>query len=456
MHPHTEVEETAFVWRSSNEESSATANEGDISPGGDILDGQALWHFTREQGWNMHGEEYGLPVENVVIAVITSMLSTIGSYVILREVVVDHQQTRGKTIARLLMSLSVADLCLSFGTMMSTFASPRELEYLRYNVGTVSTCEFQGFLMVLGYVASPLFNTTLAYQYLRMVRHHATEAQLARFEPLVHGCIWGVALAIATVPLPFDMYNNAFETCWVAPFPYGCNYNDRVPCERGDKIAKHYDYFLALFPALPCLLACMIILRRMWGAVRGMEDANAKYATNFIQPTSIASVHAGKQVAIKAAADRRKSNIVRQQAVLYVLAFLVTYLFWWLDTLLWLFGIPADGPLDLIAYSIFAPLQGFLNCLVFVRQRDMRTPEGRFFRAMVCFWNSKDPQIQKLKDEAAKRAERRQTATVLESSEHPLADTSLGSRSLDTEKEEGWPEVRASVYAMQSNATLDN
>jgi len=73
--------------------------------------------------------------------------SAMGSYLILREVIADHQSNRGKVIPRLLMGLSLGDMFFSLGYMLSTFASPSELTYLWGNIGNQQTCTAQGFFI---------------------------------------------------------------------------------------------------------------------------------------------------------------------------------------------------------------------------------------------------------------------------------------------------------------------
>ena len=306
-------------------------------------------------------DDWVLPKENSIIPLFTAGLSILGSYIILREATVDiRQNKRGKVIPKILMSLSVADLFFSFGCLMSTFASPKDLTYIWGNIGTVGTCEFQGFLLVVGYVASPLFNTALATFYLSIVRYNSTERQLQYYEPFVHGTIWCTALIMATIPLPLDMYNNAYEVCWVTPAPDECKYSDDVPCERGGN-AEAYESILTFFPSWPCIVLCGVIMGMIWCSVRQMENTNAKYASNF--HSSLASkddsgtfVDEPTRFSIESSPDRSKSNTVACQAILYILAFFATYFCWLLDKILWMTLEFQSDLLALFAFVIFLPL----------------------------------------------------------------------------------------------------
>jgi len=101
-------------------------------------------------------DNFVLPKANSIVPVVTGGLSLIGSYIILREVFVDRHNNRGgKAIARLLTSLSIADVLWSVGSVMSTFVAPSDLDYIWGNIGNQQTCTLQGFLLCLGYMAPP-------------------------------------------------------------------------------------------------------------------------------------------------------------------------------------------------------------------------------------------------------------------------------------------------------------
>jgi MFS family permease len=177
---------------------------------------------------------------------IFGLFSAMGSYVILREVTVDQRQRRGKVIPRILMGLSVADMFFSLAYMMSTFASPSELTYRWGTIGNQQTCTTQGFFIILGYVASPLYNAALSIFYALSMRYK-TDQELSRYEPWVHCAIWTIALTMSSIPLPLQMYNNLYEACWVASAPLECWNVEGIPCTRGEG-ASAYLQFLVYFP----------------------------------------------------------------------------------------------------------------------------------------------------------------------------------------------------------------
>ena len=90
-------------------------------------------------------DDYVMPARDSLVPPITALISIVSSYVLLREVYVDHCnfRARGKPMKRVLAMMSVADIFYSLGLGFSTFLSPSELGYLQYNYGTeqVSGCK---------------------------------------------------------------------------------------------------------------------------------------------------------------------------------------------------------------------------------------------------------------------------------------------------------------------------
>jgi len=335
---------------------------------------------------------------NIWAPLFTGGLSLIASYIMLREVVVDHQNRKGNAITRLLMSMGMADLFFSLGTIMGTFASPAELEYLRMNFGTTATCDTQGFLLTLGFTASPMFVLALSYFYLLIIRYDYPDQSLQRVEFLVHTLLWAVALAVAVAPLVMGMYNNDLETCWITEHPLGCAHEDsNAECERGHG-ASDYAHVLAFIPLWPCMTMCTITVCCLLGTIRTTtrERRTAQYADTHPMTVTMEmgkgehlnerfqDEDEGEQEGLYSNIDRQLSRSVAMQAVAYIAVFLLTYSAHLATTLLdWISG-EWHQYLEFIAFIITMPLQGFFNCCVFMRQREMQTAEGRLFRMLFC------------------------------------------------------------------------
>lgn len=216
-----------------------------------------------------------------ILPQIAAIISMIGSYIVIREVLVDHRQRRGKAIPRILLEMCIADLLFSSGWFLATWPSPSDVENLWHNVGNIATCNFQGFLLQFGLTASPLFNIFLATFYLLMVRYNWTDARLQKLEWWVHGGVWIFSLACSIFPIFLGLYNNAWTVCWFESVPAGCKdsyrYGDEATCVRGDN-AWIYAVAFTVFPVLICVFLSFVIMGMIYSFVRKTEKRMSRYA----------------------------------------------------------------------------------------------------------------------------------------------------------------------------------
>ena len=81
--------------------------------------------------------------------------------------------------------------------------------------------------------------------------------------------------------------------------------------------------------------------------------------------------------------NRDMSTAVAWQAFYYVLAFLLVHLLSTIALIWWWAARKWNDTLDLYAWSILLSLQGVWNLVIFTRNRNMLTPEGRFFQTLI-------------------------------------------------------------------------
>ncbi|CAB9505950.1 expressed unknown protein [Seminavis robusta] len=324
-----------------------------------------------------------------------ALLSVICSYVMIREVVEDQRSARhnGSPIKRVLLSMAIADVSFSIGYFLGTWPAPPDMpDSTIMNYGTVASCEFQGFIILLGYVASILGGAALSVYYLLVVRLGKSDRDLHRIERWVLPSIWIVALGWAIYPIPLDLYNFGLEVCFLESVPEICSGDE---CIRGSDTTFH-QLALALLPILSMCLSVGIMIA-IYVKVRYVENMSKKYATSIHNPSSghhmsaRSSIDSHTQHSNHAqserhsAVNRQKSLAVARQGMFYILAFLLTYFFPLVAAVRYaIFGTWNDV-FDDFAYGIFVPSAGTLNFLVFARLRSpMKTPEGRVLRSMFC------------------------------------------------------------------------
>lgn len=311
-----------------------------------------------------------------------AIASLVSSYVIIREITKEATPT---PIHHLLVCIAVGDILFSFAYFLGTWPAPPDTEYynLVHNVGSVGFCTFQGFLMVLGLVASVLSNACLSTYYLLIVRYGWKDADLQRrLEPYVPAGIWVVSLAGAIYPIPLELYNSFSEFCMIQSIPPNCTGED---CIRGSDPFPHIAFF-ALLPFL-CLFVSLGAMCSIFSKVRQIEDTAEKYATSGFTAEARSSMTANSGMHSNSCAltlvDRSKSQAVARQALAYAAAFLVTYLLDFISLCIFLATEESYLVLDLIAYGLVLPSAGTFNFLVFARIRQMKTPEGRLWRSLL-------------------------------------------------------------------------
>ena len=126
------------------------------------------------------------------------------------------QKKRDKTYHRLLLGMALADMSSSIWLAMSTWPIPKETGIL-WAVGNTTTCTFQGFFTQFG-ISSAIYNGSLSFYYLLVVRYGWRSDQMKRIEPCLHGVplLWALLTAIAGLPL--TLFNSANFWCWVASY----------------------------------------------------------------------------------------------------------------------------------------------------------------------------------------------------------------------------------------------
>jgi hypothetical protein len=135
--------------------------------------------------------------------------------------VYNHNE-RNKTLSRLLIGLSISDIIFSTPWFFSTWPIPPIDPHPWGATGTVATCELQGTMFQLGWMAGPLYNLCLAVYYLLIIKYGYHENHFRTMEPYIHCTIIILAVVSAMVPIPLDLYNASHVACWIDSFPASC------------------------------------------------------------------------------------------------------------------------------------------------------------------------------------------------------------------------------------------
>lgn len=244
-----------------------------------------------------------------------------------------NENRRSKTQYRLLLGLGMADFFASTSTFLSTWPMPVGAHYLAS--GTQQTCQAAGFLLQL-YVLSVLYNGCLTLHYLLVVRYGWKEPKLKKIEPWMHAFSLMFGIGTAIFGAVIGAYHNAGTSCWFAP--PAANYNA-------------YRWAFMYGPIWVTIPFTFYSMAMMFWTVRKQEKAVEQY------------MQRGEQ-----GARSKYSKKVAVQATFYCSVFLLTWSFGTVNRFTQLVGGKVPFPLRILQ-SFFAPLQGFFNCLVYLRPK---------------------------------------------------------------------------------------
>mmetsp|Transcript_33145 Transcript_33145/g.51393 ORF Transcript_33145/g.51393 Transcript_33145/m.51393 type:complete len:929 (-) Transcript_33145:105-2891(-) len=188
----------------------------------------------------MSAEQYALVLIPKFAGAISVAFSGLIIYAVSRKI----RLNKSTVYDRLIMGMSFSDLLSSFWMSMSSWPIPKSSGVL-WAVGNQTTCNLQGFF-THGTVASPIYNASLSFYHLLVVRYKWKNHGLKKYEWCFHflPIAWSVSTAIAGIPL--ELYNNANLWCFIASTPDG---------ERG----QNASFFRMLFFYGPLYLMILIV-----------------------------------------------------------------------------------------------------------------------------------------------------------------------------------------------------
>lgn len=292
-----------------------------------------------------------------IIPKFSGALSMIGSAFIFQHIIRSPKR-RGLVYHRLLLMMSLSDFIGSSMFFLSTWPIPKGTPGVYGAMGTTETCTAAGFFNHGSALTTPMYNASLAIYYVLVIRYGFKEAQVKQVEPLFHAIPLAAGWGTAIASLPMKLFNSANWLCWIAPHPPGCldshTYGETT-CERGDN-AWIYRWAFLYAEVWTIFIFISIAMFMVYLKVLSTERAVDKY----------------RRGANSKEESRKQSRKVANQAMLYVGAFYMTWIF---GTVTRLVQLTQDGKIYfpiIIMMTIFFPLQGFFNCIVYLRPRYMR------------------------------------------------------------------------------------
>jgi len=272
---------------------------------------------------------------------VTGSFSILGSAAIIYMILSDWEKKLAKPSHRLMLSMSFFDVLQSAALAMSTLAFPKET--LVYgSIGSMQTCKAQYFFYSLG-LAVPMYNASLCLLYLLTIRYRLHQRRFSKkVEPFLHISSVLIPLSIAIVPIVMDD---------VVPGEGYCVMSLESPVLIPGQIIAGSSFFVCLYSmvSISCFVNAQSNKMRRYSYGRAMRHRESE----------------------------RRATIRR--AIFYTLAFVITFLFLGVRTLV------VSYPVTILK-SIFYPLQGFWNFLLYIRpvvtKRKKMSPDKPLYKVV--------------------------------------------------------------------------
>uniref|UniRef100_A0A6U2YBH5 Uncharacterized protein n=1 Tax=Entomoneis paludosa TaxID=265537 RepID=A0A6U2YBH5_9STRA len=239
----------------------------------------------------------------------TGALSMFGSFWILVDILSDRKKKLKASSNRIIMVVSALDLFSSFWYFMGNWAQPIDENNGFSNDnnkhGTIGSCTASGFFIQLGTMAIPLYNTTLAMQYLLSIRYNWRDDRIWKeFEQCAHAIIIPLAIVLSIIPIPLELYNPWYFYCWITPNGWE---NDSFV--RGTRLSS--DFFYAIYFALvfSAAIVVTVIMIALYLTVRKTVRRSRAYDfENQVVPAGAAGLESSQIDSSLNSSDRKPSS----------------------------------------------------------------------------------------------------------------------------------------------------
>jgi len=288
-----------------------------------------------------------------------SLLSILGSSYILQHIL-SSKERRAQVYHHILIGLCTYDIIVSFTMFWGTWAIPSDTPNIYLASGTQSTCNAQAFLQQLG-VAVPIYTAELALYYFLVVVFGWKERQLQKIEIVLHFIPSALGWTSSIVGIATNTFTDSVFWCWYSQ----------------DASNLRFGFFYGITWA--CILLVCILMGAMYITVLMQERKVKKYQhPNNVVGASTPDGTIERQTNQQQQQQQRRekkataSKRIAAQAILYSGSFFLTWLFAsWARIYEMVNGKSAPFAIEAL-FTIFSPLQGFFNFLIYCRPRYLR------------------------------------------------------------------------------------
>ncbi|CAJ1945777.1 unnamed protein product [Cylindrotheca closterium] len=348
-----------------------------------------------------------------ILPIPSAMLSVVGSVTIIYMAYNNRRKRKCSPYTRLLVAMSVCDIILSSNLSMATFGRPHATSSRVYSFGNSATCSTVGFLNQAT-TATIFYQSMLSCYFVLTARFGVSNDYIAKkIEPWMHLVSIGYPLATAIITLSLGAYDESSTMlgCWLGTWPKECQ-------ESWGETACASMIMGYLWYGIPVILAFTILIANnfvMFSFVRRQmprekskrprlngSTVQRQEATGFETATEVddadSSLASGEeQPAPQQPAQRqpcgqsstgrdchvdqrlyqqRRVRLVSSQALLFVSSFFLCNAWTTAGAKFESIGTEETEMKILVQFypvfacqAFFAPLQGFLSMLVYIRPR---------------------------------------------------------------------------------------
>lgn len=285
----------------------------------------------------------------IIVPKVTSVLSLIGSSIILSDVVAVYRGKRGQERLtpryRILAGMSSCDLLSSLGWFLTSWPIPSDFPYSKWNVGTQATCTFQGILIQWS-IGTCFYSGSLAVYYFLVIRQGWSDERISKCaEPMMHFLCLGFTFGSVVAAIALTLYNPARWGCTIIESPIGCSQSYQkqdggYPCARGDNayIYAYVIYYVPIWSTFIVLTTCLFLI---YIKIKRQEQATLEYRPSHSHAKAFAF-----QAIMYIGAFFMSWSVVTSAALFYLLT---EKIFFW----------------HVFVGVVLAPSQGFFNIIVY-------------------------------------------------------------------------------------------
>lgn len=363
-----------------------------------------------------------------ILRSVLSWVSIIASFLLI-SIVKQSRAGFSTTYHRLLLGMCVANILFSLNESTFNAISPIDVSYAVWNArGSQATCTAFGAIGMAGMVSGPLYSCSLNLYSLAVVKYNMRATYIStKIEPLLHAVPIATAVLCCIIALAGKNFNDAMVgicTENAVYDPQHCEgYEDgeiregfNIPCGRGRDGFPHIIDGLRLFLYIVVPIVIAVSLWMIYRSVATQEAKIGRYGVGALNQgtprttndnanddvggrvdesgrvrgffrRSIASVSSY----LKKKFGKRSSDVSNSRKVMYrAIAYSISYYLTWSWTVIYvciaLAGAwnPSGNQAHMaLAYlmTIFSPLQGFFNFLIFMHPKVMSARRGIFHGA---------------------------------------------------------------------------